>query len=260
MFGKALKNSIVISLILFGFCAYIIKLYLQKDINLYIHPRYTGFSVIMSAIALVFLVLGIYFEARKRHIVKPPPSRTQLLDIVVVGVLALAFILPAQALSSKAIGRKSLNTPSYDTKSENAPFNTTCPDTKPASIEMWVYEISQYPINCYDGQPIELTGFVFEAPESPLPKDMYYLGRVVMSCCIIDARPYALPIKDGNFERYPKETWLKVSGKLRATDVNGSIQLVIEPESVVKVDDPSKPYDYINTRSMSDVQPLEPIQ
>lgn len=260
MFGKALNNSVVISLILIGFCVYIIKLYAQKDINLYIHPRYTGFSVVMPVIALVFLVLGIYFEARKHRTIKPAPSRAKLLDVIVVAVLALAFILPAQALSSKAIGRKSLNTPSYDNKSETTSLNTTCPETKPASIEEWVYEISEYPITCYAGQEIELTGFVFEAIEAPLPENMYYLGRLVISCCVIDARPYALPVNVGSFERYPEGTSLKVNGELRPQDVNGSVQLVIEPKSVVRIDNPDKPYDYINFPSLPDVQPLEPIQ
>jgi len=124
---------------------------------------------------------------------------------------------------------------------------------------MWVYEISEYPINCYEGQSIELTGFVIEAVGNPLPNDMYYLGRVVMSCCVIDARPYALPIKRGNFESYPKETWLKVSGKLKAADVNGTVQLVISPKSVTKIDNPDQPYDYINVPSQTEIQPMQPV-
>jgi len=260
MFGKPIRSNAVVSLILLGFCVYIIQLFVQKDINLYIHPRYSIFAAVMCSLAVVILVAGILFDLQKRSVANSSPYKVQFLDVIVVIVLVLAFILPSQALSSKAIGRKSLNTPSYETKPKSTSVSDTCPETKPSSIEAWVYEISQYPINCYKGQSIELTGFVFEAPESPLPNDMYYLGRMVMSCCVIDARPYALPIKTGSFEKYPNETWLKVSGKLQPADVNGSIQLVLEPDSVDKVNNPDKPYDYINTPSRSNVQPLEPIQ
>jgi len=201
----------------------------------------------MSALAIIVLVIGIIVEFKKKRIaLHNHASSVHFLDILVVIVLGLAFMLPAQALSSKAIGRKSINTPSYDESTKINTINTPCPQTKPVSIEKWVYEINEYPINCYEGQSIELTGFVFEAFENPLPNDMYYLGRVVMSCCVIDARPYALPIKKANFISYPENTWLKVNGKLKADKVNGKIQLIISPDSVTKVSNPDKPYEYMN--------------
>jgi putative membrane protein len=258
MFGRYIKKSLVVSAILLGFCVYIIRLYLRNDINLYIHPRYSSFAVIMCSLSVMILLIGTFADLKKR--IKPGRIHLnmQFLDVIVVVVLVLAFVLPSEALSSKAVGRKSVNTPSYDAQSHKN-IHTTCPETKPESIEVWVYEISQYPINCYKGQSIELTGFVFENPESPLPSNMYYLGRIVMSCCVIDARPYALPIKTGTFATYPDKTWLKVSGKLQPADVHGAIQLVIEPDTVTKVDGPNQPYDYINTPSESGIQPVQPL-
>lgn len=256
MFGKLMKSNVIISLILLGFCMYIIQLYLHKNINLYIHPRYSLFAVIMCVLSVLILLVDVFTNFKKHIKVGEARFKVQFLDIIVVIVLILAFVLPSKTLSSGAIGRKSTNTPSY----EKTTTDTACPGTKPSSIEIWVYEISQYPINCYEEQSIEIVGFVLKNPDSPLPGDMYYLGRVVMSCCVIDARPYALPVKTGKFEKYPDETWLKVSGKLQSTSMNGSTQLVIEPGSVVKVDNPDKPYDYINTPSQTEVQPLQPVQ
>lgn len=259
MFGNRIKNNITISLVLMGFCIYIVKLYIQNDINLYIHPRYSIFALVMCLLALVILIIGMFLDLKKKSSAVYDKGKIQILDVLAVIILVLAFIMPPQALSSKAIETKTLNTPTYGSQSENTNDDIVCPETKPSSIEQWVYEISQYPINCYKGQSIELTGFVYEAPNNPLPRDMFYLGRLVISCCVIDASPYALPIKTGNFERYPADTWLKVNGKLVVADVNGTYLLVIEPKNIIKIDDPNKPYEYINTPSQDQLQTIEPI-
>lgn len=259
MFGKSIKSILLVNLLLLGFCIYIIKLYLENNINLYIHPRYSSFSVTMSAIAVLVLAIGTLIDIQKKSILKQGKTRIKILDIIVVFVLGLAFVLPAQVLSSKAIGRKPLNTPSYQAVSARKPASTPCPTVKPASIEGWVNGISQYPVHCYEGQTIELSGFVFESPENFLPNDMFYLGRVVMSCCVIDARPYALPIMTANFERFPSETWLKISGTLVVKEISGSNQLVIEPKNVDEINNPSKLYDYLNIPSMTEFQSIEPI-
>lgn len=247
MFGKILKNRLTISAILIGYCVYIIKLFVQNDIGLYIHPRYSIFSVVMSSIAVIILVLGLFLNKSSKQITSNIPFKSYFLDIIVISILVLAFVLPPSTLSTSAIGRKSLSSPTYDSQSDNALDDTACPINEAASLEEWVYDIGQYPISCNKGKSIELTGFVIDSTDNPLPSDMYYLGRVVMSCCIIDARPYVLPIKVGEFQRYPKKTWLIVTGTLRTAEINGKEQLVVEPKSVTETESPSQQYEYINS-------------
>ncbi len=245
MFGKLNKN-LMISLVLLGFCVYIARLFAQKTITLYIHPRYIVFVVVMALVGAVVLTVGIVIQFRN-HSDKPERFSFKLVDAIVILVLALAFIVPAQTLSAKTIGSKTLNVPTDDGRTLTTKANQTCPSTKPNSIEKWVNEISKYPIVCYQGQPIALTGMVFEGKDS-LPQDMYYIGRVIVSCCIIDARPFALPIKRGSFPTYTNDTWLSVKGRLVTAKVNGKIRLVIEPTSVQRVANPQQPYEFINTQ------------
>lgn len=262
MFGRLFSRNILVAALLLGFCVYVVLLFLRGQINLYIHPRYDMFSLIMAGYAIVLLLAGAVVELRGRAVKPRLRFRLNVVDILVVTVLALAFLLPAQALSSQAVARKALNTPRYEASQAGGGTgtkSTVCPETKPDSVEMWVDAISTSPINCYKGETIELTGFVLQVDDSPLPNDMYYLGRMVMSCCIVDARPFALPIQKDSFGTYPKDTWLTVKGKLQASKVNGSVQLVIEPESVQEIEDPTEPYDYINTPSVSPAAPLIPL-
>lgn len=260
MFGNVSKRKIFISLVLFLFCVYIIRLFIRDEINLYIHPRYTIFAVVMATLGAIVILFGNTGKDKKQHTHQKKQRAARLIDGTVVVVLLFAIILPAQPLSSNAIGRKSLNTPTNDVVDSVKP----CPETRlnpdQVSIDVWVYEISEYPPRCFEGEAIALTGFVFESVDDPLPDNMYYLGRVIMSCCVIDARPYALPIMKDGFENYPKETWLTVKGKLKITKVNGTEQLVIHPSSVQKVDRPDQPYQYINTEQPQVAQPIEAIQ
>lgn len=260
MSGKLKVPNYLISFLLLGFCLYIIRLFVQGNINLYIHPRYSMFSVVMSGIAIAILLYGLVIDFLNRSKAKSH-SFLMPLDAVVIVVLALAFILPARVLSSETIDRRSLNTPNYDNSEhgEALPFNAACPATKPASIEMWVHELSRYPLHCFKGQNIEITGFVFESDENKLPDSMFYLGRVVMSCCAVDVRPYALPILKGDVKNHPKDTWLKVSGKLEIAKVNDKFQLVIKPTEVEQIRDPSQPYEYLNTPSTELLEPIPTI-
>lgn len=258
MFGRLRQKNILTGFLLVGFCLYVVQLYLEDNIILYIHPRYTLFAFGMCLVALVILVSGIVMNVRRRgH--HEAWHTVGVVDMLAVVVLGLALLMPAQALSSETIERKSVNTPTPRVETADQE-QVTCLEEEPASIETWVYVISNYPPKCYEGRPIELTGFVITPSENPLPKDMYYLGRTVISCCVVDARPYAIPIAKGKFQAYPAQTWLTVKGRLKTVSVNGSPKVVIEPQSVTPTQDPSKPYDYIGTPSNTNIHVLQPVQ
>lgn len=261
MFGKISKN-LLIGIILFLFCLYIIRLYAEQDIGLYIHPRYMMFALVMALIGGVILLLGVVWRLKNKHQHEHGSGRRfSFVDWLVVGVLILAFALPAKTLSSDAVRRKSINTPNAVVE-DRPGVPQACPEIDPAQpIESWVYAINEYPASCHEGQSVTLTGFVVNATaDNPLPDDMYYLGRLVISCCVIDARPYALPVEQGSFGRYPEDTWLAINGTLELVKVNGRQQLVVMPTSAQEIEDPDKPYEYLNTQPISNFQPAQTVQ
>ena len=90
---------------------------------------------------------------------------------------------------------------------------------------------------------------------------MFYLGRIAISCCVIDARPFALPVNQGKFEKYPNDTWLTVVGKLQRKKVNGIDQLVVNPERIEPSDTtPVNPYEYLNAPAVTNIKPAEPVE
>jgi putative membrane protein len=255
MFGKIRQSNFFASSLLLLLCCYIIRLYWQGDITLYIHPRYAIFALVMAVLGAIMLLIGIVVEVRRRgHVHQKPMSG--IVDSIAVVVVMLALILPAQPLSSRAIEQKPLNTTNRATVVAN---DLPCSSDKPESIDTWVYVINTYPARCYEGQEITLAGFVLEPTENALPDGMYYVGRAVMYCCVIDARPYALPVEKGSFGNYPKDTWLSIDGKIQIKQVNGTNQAVVVPDSVQETKTPDDPYNYLNNNAQ-EVQTVLPIQ
>lgn len=239
MFGKLLRHPVVIAMILLGLCIYIIQLFVTQTIALYIHPRYSWFAVIMCGIAAIILLYSLALELRHKY--RDTSSGSTVVNVIVVAIVIAALALPAQALSPGAMSQRTLKTLNYD----GTPMTKACPDERPETTQLWIDEMSQYPLWCYEGKSIELTGFVFEAPDSPLPANMYYLGQMVMSCCTIDLQPYGLPILKHEGYMYAPDTWLVVRGTLKKMQVQGKEQLVVAPESVQQAKKPDNPYRYI---------------
>ncbi len=251
MFGKSKGAVFIITLILIGFCIYPIYLYVNGNINLYIHPRYNWFSLLMSMIGLSLLAAGLIYSHGRSKL------RFRYFDVLLVVLLVLAFVVPAQPLSQQAIGKKSLVLPSYEQNGLDG-GDSDCPEqTEPYTIDVWVYVLGYYDFDCFTESDVNIIGFVIDSVENPLPDNMYYLGRTVISCCVIDARPYALPVLIENGVKYDKDTWLRVQGKMQRKKVNGIEQVVIRPLSVVETEDSSKPYEFYKSRKPETINGLE---
>jgi len=206
------------------------KLGIQNDLTLYINPDYIPFALIMSWIGFALLAVGFADDLRKkRNLLSKRPW-----DYVVVFVLILAFAVPPQTLSSATASRRPLVVPLHAKTSSG-----NCLDN-PGDWELqtWVYVLGQYPESCYTGAPIALTGYVIPPRNNPLPHGYEYVGRLIISCCIVDAQEFALPVALGD-ETYPKDTWLQIRGSLQLATMNGKKYFVIRPVSVAKIEAPT---------------------
>lgn len=250
MFGR-ITPGLGARIVLFLFCCLIVKLYMQQTITMYIHPRYMVFALVMALLGGALLLIGLLVRPRghKHH---TAGKGIGFIDIIVVLVLLAAFVFPPKALSTSTVERKAITTSSSTSVASDQP----CPDFRPETMDMWVFAASEYP-HCYEGKEITITGFVYQPIDSKLPSDMYYLGRVVMSCCVIDARPYTLPVKQGTFGEYAKDTWLAVTGKLEKFQIDGKTHLVIAPTSIQIVPSPDQPYEFLNGQGIQPKAPLE---
>lgn len=245
MFTRKSARAIFASLILGYIFLYIIRLYIAGKIELYVHPRYVAFIVVMSLLAIVMLVIGAFYSFRHPSHASKAPIAVRWTDTYIIIIVVLAFVLPAKTLSTRTIGERGIIVP---TPGQSRTIQH-CPSEPSTNIRSWVFQLSEYPVDCHDGQPIELVGHILNSPSAPLPANTFYFGRVVISCCVIDARPYAIPAYSDSPVSFDESSWLRLAGTLRLTEVNNQPQFVIDVESLNEIADPARPYEYLNVPS-----------
>lgn len=249
MFGKVLTHWFTVSLILISFCVYIIMLGIQGQLQLYIHPRYTLFSLTMAGLGLVLLVVGVVMRLARpkpQHAHKKPSGISLSINVLVIAVLVLAFTLPARPLSEEIANKRLAEGGSSSTNLIERDSTLPCPEDQPTAVFEWVFATSYYPVHCFEGRQVVLTGMIL-SPKSAaaLPDTMQYFGRLVMSCCTIDAQPRVLALEKKHNKTYPDGTWVRIEGSWVKMRLNGAIQLVLQPQHITEVEEPREPYEYM---------------
>lgn len=109
-------------------------------------------------------------------------------------------------------------------------------DTTTFGVGEWssVFATASRP-EAYDGAPVTLVGFV-----TPGESDAVNLTRMVITHCVIDAQPAAVPVTIDSAE-YGTGQWVEVTGTVKA-DADGSLRVL--PTTVVAIDEPGDPYEY----------------
>lgn len=112
-------------------------------------------------------------------------------------------------------------------------------DTASFGIGDWssVFATASRP-ETYDGTEVELTGFLTPSDDG----DQARLTRLVITHCVIDAQPAAVPIViDDWASDYAVGDWVEITGTVR---VSADGQLRVEPTGVARVDEPGDPYEH----------------
>jgi len=103
-------------------------------------------------------------------------------------------------------------------------------DTRSFSQQDWVGALSSDP-NPKDfmGKPIVLKGMVLHSAAS-VPPGFIMVLRYQITCCIADARPEGLLIRDTSHGRLQDNQWVRVTGVMGKTSYQGQQVAVIEPK------------------------------
>lgn len=110
-------------------------------------------------------------------------------------------------------------------------------DTTTFGIGEWssVFATATRP-EAYDGASVTLTGFVTPNDDA----DGVNLTRMIITHCVIDAQPAAVPV-DVDATEFDTGQWIEVTGTVKADD-DGALRVI--PTSAVAVDEPGDPYEY----------------
>lgn len=155
--------------------------------------------------------------------------------VVASGVVVAALVLPPASLSVELAMSRADASGSLFAGADTPTLGVA--DTTTFGVGEWssVFATASRP-EAYDGSTVTLTGFVTPGEKA----DAVNLTRMIITHCVIDAQPAAVPVSVEAGE-YGTGQWIEVTGTVKASD-DGSLH--VEPTEVVAVDEPGDPYEY----------------
>lgn len=154
--------------------------------------------------------------------------------VVASGVVVLTLVLPPASLSAELAMSRDVGAPPLFAGQDAVTLATTG-DTSAFGVGEWasVFATTTNP-EAFDGDPVELTGFV-----TPGDDGDFDLSRLVITHCVIDAQPASIPVLD---ESLPETgQWVTVTGTVRSSSDG---RLAIVATGVEQIDEPEDPYEY----------------
>ncbi|MEV8610985.1 TIGR03943 family protein [Amycolatopsis sp. NPDC051373] len=166
------------------------------------------------------------------------PARSAWL--LVVPVLAVFLVAPP-ALGADSVTRTAARVPQSAATTSAAAF-PPLPAGKVVELAMnEVVTRAGWDSNgTMNGRTIGMSGFVVHEGSTTL------LARLVISCCAADAAPVTVHLRGGAADRFPSDTWLRVTGQVvpGTADENNSYTPDFVPATVERIAAPKDPYEY----------------
>lgn len=230
-------------------CAGIIRLGVLGKLPLYIHPRYTIFTLVMAGAGLIVALASIAVGYRSHHAVQTITcARSNRAIIKAITVLffvvvcaGFLFVQPA-TLSARAAVSRGIDRGSALTNADasSALFDTT--DYSQLSIKDWSSLLAHYDANFFVGKTASITGFVADNGNT----NIFFASRFFVTCCVVDAQPIGVPVYAPDWRyRYAPNSWLEITGEfIENPDADSPHKIVLKPSRIQSVAPPREPYVY----------------
>ena len=227
-------------------------------LELYIHPRYVVFTIVMAVIGgaasiAAFLVIpgrsGHDGHAHDHDELPEDAPRTGWRAAVAItgsvvlitgAVVALLVLPPATLTSTTAENRDiagSTALASADTTQLVGGDSTTF------TVKDWATLLHQgLGDDFFAGKPAAISGFLV-ATDDP---DVVYVARFLVTCCAVDAQPLAVPVLlPGWQDDFAADDWVEVTGGFTPNpDAAAAEPIVLVPQTVTQISQPAQPYVY----------------
>jgi uncharacterized repeat protein (TIGR03943 family) len=125
--------------------------------------------------------------------------------VLICAALALLVIPPA-TLSSTARQNRELVTSGQALDSTKVAVVGADPTF---SVSDWAALLSQGGTEAVLGKPVDLSGYVLDRGK----EDMFFIARLVVSCCAVDAQPIGVPVyRPGWRDEIEPGAWIRIEG------------------------------------------------
>ncbi|QUW28194.1 TIGR03943 family protein [Bacillus cereus] len=97
-------------------------------------------------------------------------------------------------------------------------------------------------VNGFKGKEITFTGFIYK--DKDVRGNKAVVARYGITCCIADASVWGMIVTGQNVEKFPEETWVKVTGILDKTTYKRMPFPLVKISKLEKINKPADPYVY----------------
>ena len=162
-------------------------------------------------------------------------AATAVGGVAASGIVLLTLVLPPASLSAELAMSRDVGAAPLFGGADTIQLASTG-DTASFGVGEWatVFATATNP-ETFDGEPVELTGFV-----TPGDGDAFDLTRLVITHCVIDAQPANLPVVAGAATP-PTGQWVTITGTVRSSSDG---RLVVDAAEVEEIPEPEDPYEY----------------
>jgi uncharacterized repeat protein (TIGR03943 family) len=240
--------------ILAGYGLFILSLFVRHVMTWYINPTYVAPTTVAGAIlvGLAATRLGKGSTAACSadacgchdgcdH--DASPARLWTYAILAVPLL-LAALFPPRGLAAFSANQRGTAIAGLTTfHGATVKRIDLTVDTSSFSMEDWVGALSADPNpKDYLSKPVQVTGIVIHNVAS-VPPDYIMVIRYFVTCCIADARPVGLIVRDTSNGRLQDNQWVTVKGVMARDHYEGQDLAVVQPR-VLAITKAGNPYIY----------------
>ncbi len=209
--------------------------YLNKKVLIIITSIILSF--IFGNLFLLIALITIFYPDKKGLPVEFVSTAFILLTV------GIGIFLPPKTLSSITASQRSIDLNSINLTEESISavqnFNKS---TTNYSLGDWIAMQNFNPDpNFYIGKEVKVSGFLYKPSNLHLDTNTVIIARFIITCCAVDARPVGLRLNISNHSEFKENDWIEAVGKFNLDNNN---ELIIIPESINIIEEPSNPYIY----------------
>ncbi len=153
----------------------------------------------------------------------------------------IGFLIPSKPLGAEALSTRGVTTKAaLSTRLQDSQDSLQVSPTQRTVLDWIRLFASEQDIHQFEGQPVDVTGFVFHDPT--LADGEFMVGRFSITCCVADAFAIGMVVNKPDLTGLADNTWIEVQGKLSIATVNGNPLPIIQADTITPVDEPEQPY------------------
>ena len=186
------------------------------------------FHSLVGASGAVLLAAGLLLVIRHRR--RREATRRPWLISAAVGCLVL--LIPPNPSFSDLASNRPQGLP------EPAELAFVLPPEQ-RSLTEWVRLLRSQPDpQLVDGNPVNISGFVWKQPKGPP-----LIARLTVRCCLADATPAGLAVAWPEDAEPKANQWLAIQGRMTVAQRNGEATAVVVPTVIKPIPRPERPLE-----------------